>query len=448
MPRFVLILLSALALIGSPASAKDMKSAVWIVTQLSGDARVARGGLQPVALGANARLRPGDTIITGASGRATLARGPDYIIIAPRSELRLPSTPTPNGFTRVMQRLGTMLFKVQHTGVPHFAVDTPMLAAVVKGTTFTVIVDQNRSAVQVTQGAVEVTAVDGGMKRLVEGGRTVFISHAKPMELIDAGADAPAPATDSSDNSVKIIGSSHPSVASIASVTGGLVRPVVAPQPIASFAQSTSTTVGEGAAPGPTTAPVTTEAPGTATVGTAPAVTATPVGPAPPVPTTPVTAPVLSAPTVTTPGAGTPTLGSPTLTVPSVTPPTVNVPAPSVPTITVPSITTPTPAAPIPSAPTITVPTITVPTVTTPTIPNPTVTAPTLTAPTPTMPSAPTPAAPSPTIPMPTVTSPPPAIPSLPAPVGPTPTIPAPTITVPTVPAPTAPVPTVPKPCC
>ena len=65
--------------------------------------------------------------MTGATGRATLARGADYIVVAPRSELRLPAEAQPGGFTRVIQQLGTMLFKVRHTGVPHFAVDTPML---------------------------------------------------------------------------------------------------------------------------------------------------------------------------------------------------------------------------------------------------------------------------------------------------------------------------------
>ena len=65
-------------------------------------------------------------------------------MVAPRSELRLPAAPQPSGFTRVVQTLGTMLFKVRHTGTPHFAVDTPMLAAVVKGTTFTIVVDKDR----------------------------------------------------------------------------------------------------------------------------------------------------------------------------------------------------------------------------------------------------------------------------------------------------------------
>src|SRR5690348_1605590 len=148
MRKLILIAISAFALLGTPAFAKDAGSAAWIVSQLSGDARVVHPGFQPASLKAAARLEPGDRIITGLTGRATLTRGADYIIVAPRSDLQLPTAPQPQGFTRVIQNLGTMLFKVKHTGIPHFAVDTPMLAAVVKGTTFTVVVGPDRSAVQ------------------------------------------------------------------------------------------------------------------------------------------------------------------------------------------------------------------------------------------------------------------------------------------------------------
>jgi hypothetical protein len=225
MRKLILIVISAFALLGTPAFAKDSGSAAWIVSQLSGDARVVHPGLQPVTLKTAARLEPGDRILTGLAGRATLTRGADYIIVAPRSDLQLPETPQPEGFTRVIQNLGTMLFKVRHTGVPHFAVDTPMLAAVVKGTTFTVIVDKDRSAVQVIQGAVEVTATDGGMSKVVEGGKTVFIDRAEPKRLIDADQRPSATTISSSaTGAVRINGTQTPSVTAIASLTEGLVH--------------------------------------------------------------------------------------------------------------------------------------------------------------------------------------------------------------------------------
>src|SRR4051794_28610603 len=222
MYKLAWLFFSALFVVASPAHASDKKDK-WFVSQLTGDARVVHPGAQPTSLKLNAELVPGDKLITGPNGRATLVHGADYIIVAPRTEMRLPSAIEPDGFTRVVQTIGTMLFRVQHTGIPHFAVDTPMLAAVVKGTTFTVIVDQKRSAVQVTQGVVQVTAAEGGMSRLVEGGRTVFIDQRNPKELLNADKPLPAAGAPDSDN-IAISESSDPSVASIAQLTGGLVR--------------------------------------------------------------------------------------------------------------------------------------------------------------------------------------------------------------------------------
>jgi hypothetical protein len=236
--KFVLALVSAFLFVASPASAKEF----WVVTQLSGDARIVHGQMQPASLKVNAALAPGDLIITGPNGRATLSNEADYIVIAPRSELRLPGASEPSGFTRLIQNVGTMLFRVKHTGVPHFAVDTPMLAAVVKGTTFTIIVDPNRSAVQVTQGVVEVTANDGGMKALVEGGRTVFINRADPKTIMDADSN-PEKAKTTSPTAVKVAGTAPASLTTIANLTGGLVRPASQAQPLAGAAAPPSGTI-------------------------------------------------------------------------------------------------------------------------------------------------------------------------------------------------------------
>lgn len=244
MQRLILIVLSFFFL-ATPALAKGNPAEMWIVSQRSGDARVVHSGIQPASLKVNAALAPGDVVITGASGRATLARGSDYIVIAPHSELRLPASPELSGFTRVIQQLGTMLFKVRHTGVPHFAVDTPMLAAVVKGTTFTVIVDRDRSAVQVTEGAVQVTATEGGMQRLVEGGKTVFIDRINPKQLITADTQTLGTSESSSETSVRVTGSEGESLSAVAGLTGGLVQA----ETVALAANTSPTIVGALIAP-------------------------------------------------------------------------------------------------------------------------------------------------------------------------------------------------------
>jgi hypothetical protein len=328
MHRLALIFFSAIFLFAGPAFAKNGPQHPWVVSQLSGDARVVHGGLQPASLKVKAILTPGDLILTGPTGRATLSNDADYIVVAPRSELRLPTAQQPKGFTRVIQNLGTMLFRVQHTGVPHFAVDTPMLAAVVKGTTFTIIVDRNRSAVQVTQGVVEVSAIDGGMKQLVEGGKTVFINRSDPKTIIDADSQ-PAKASTTTSAAVKVSGSRPVSLASITSLTGGLIRAEATPRSSSSQASTVAA---------PATAPV------TAPVSNVSAASSLTPGPTDPVldivqATVPaVTDPVADILQTTVPAVTEPVDDIVQTTVPAVTEPVVDIVQTTVPAVTQPVV--------------------------------------------------------------------------------------------------------------
>ncbi|MFL6785941.1 MAG: FecR domain-containing protein [Sphingomicrobium sp.] len=429
MYKLALICVSFVGLIAQPASAAGAGDARWTVTQLSGDARIVHPGLQPASVHVRSELVPGDTMVTGPTGRATLVRGADYIVVAPRSEMQVPSAPQQSGFTRVIQNLGTLLFKVQHTGIPHFAVDTPMLAAVVKGTTFTVVVDHDRSAVQVIEGTVQVSAIDGGMSRMVEGGRTIFVDHRTPNVLLDADKPLPATSQPSSSSTVSVSAAGEAPLPAIATLTGGLVRadltvPIVARDaeaaalPVAqnvANAVITAPAVTTGSAPTSTAAPVTpttTVAQSTSpTVTVAPTDTAAPVAPittiaasaSPTVtaaattvianvtPTTTVAATgpnVTVAPTTLVAAVTTPTVSTPLLTAPSVTTPTITIGSNSGPgsmnsgpgsmnsgsgstsivsvsPVTTPTLTVPSVTAPVLSA---TTPTVTVPSVTVPTI--------------------------------------------------------------------------------
>ena len=417
MHKLALMFVSLFFLIGTPATAAGPSQDKWLVTQLSGDARVLHPGLQPASAKVNTQLTPGDTLLTGPTGRATLVRGADYIVVAPRSELRLPSAPQPTGFTRVIQNLGTLLFKVQHTGIPHFAVDTPMLAAVVKGTTFTVVVDQQRSAVQVIQGAVQVTATDGGMSRIVEGGRTVFVNYAQPKVLMDTERPPPA-ALAPSATSVSVSASGDAPLATIATLTGGLVRAdLSSPQAAATTVPTVQTALASTASSQPAPQPAVVTVPGTAAGTTAST---------PPATTPSVTVPSTTTPTVAAPGASAGSVSTPIVTVPSVTVSTTTVSAPpvtapstttpvvTVPSVSVGSVSTPTVTVPSITTSAVTVPSVTTPTVTVPSVTTPTVTIPTVTTPTVTVPSVTTPVLPVTT---PTVTVPPVSIPTITVPV-------------------------------
>ncbi len=144
-----------------------------------------------------------------------------------------------------------MLYKVKRTGTPHFAVETPMLAAVVKGTTFTVAVDDERAAVQVTEGVVEVSSENGLARRLVEGGMTVYIGRERPNEIIEVKSNSPAisGASGGAGPAVKIEGSGDVSLTTITNLTNGLLReaattPVVAGAAVQPAANIVSTAAG------------------------------------------------------------------------------------------------------------------------------------------------------------------------------------------------------------
>ncbi|WP_310469068.1 FecR family protein [Sphingomonas sp.] len=237
--RILHLIAALLVVFAGPAYAKS-GTVAWILTQKSGDVRVLKKGLQPASVNLRAALAPGDVIATGSTGRAMLTRGADYVVVAPSSRLLLPAEQQKKGFTRLVQQVGTMFYKVRHTGVPHFAVDTPMLAAVVKGTTFTVVVDHDRAAVQVTEGLVEVSSLTGDAKRLVEGGLTVYIGRQRPNEIIEVKPGAvgePVP-VGGRGAAVQIGGSADVPLGTVTNLTGGLVRvapaaPVVAaPNPL------------------------------------------------------------------------------------------------------------------------------------------------------------------------------------------------------------------------
>jgi hypothetical protein len=239
--RILRLIGAILLIVASPAIAKDASGA-WIVAQKSGDVQVLRPGFQPASVQIRASLTAGDVVATGPNGRAMLTRGDDYVVVAPGSRLLLPREEPQSGFTRLVQQVGTMLYKVHHTGVPHFAVQTPMLAAVVKGTSFTVIVDHDRAAVQVTDGIVEVSPAVGEARRLVERGMTVYVGRERPdavIELKPGTVIVPASGGGGGE-SVKVASSGDIPLSTIASITGGLVREAPAAPVAVTAAQAAS----------------------------------------------------------------------------------------------------------------------------------------------------------------------------------------------------------------
>ncbi|WP_010218173.1 FecR family protein [Sphingomonas sp. PAMC 26621] len=146
----------------------------WTVSETSGPVQIGHGGLSKVAT-RGLGVAAGDTVTTGPGGRAVLVRGSEYMMVAAASRLRLPVEVQATGFTQVVQEVGNVVFMIKKKMTPHFEVKTPYLAAVVKGTTFSVGVTDKGASVQVLEGAVDVATGDGGAHDLLKPGSVAMV---------------------------------------------------------------------------------------------------------------------------------------------------------------------------------------------------------------------------------------------------------------------------------
>ena len=146
-------------------------AAPWRVSKSSGDVWMTSSGVQKASLTDDTLLKPGDSIRTGRSGRVLLTRGEETILISPNSVVALPDKPQDGVSTTIIEQAGSILIKAEKRNVKHFQVETPYLAAVVKGTQFRVDVGPKGSRVEVVEGKVEVSDFKTGQFALVLPGQ-------------------------------------------------------------------------------------------------------------------------------------------------------------------------------------------------------------------------------------------------------------------------------------
>lgn len=140
-----------LALTTSVALADD-----WVAVRLRGVVlelvdgewvKLARGDVVPEAR----------VIRTLKTGNVELQRGQETLSVGPNSQIRIfDEEGGARPFTTVQQSFGTVSVEAEVRNVQHFAVETPYLAAVVKGTKFIVTSDDKGAKVEVKRGKVAV----------------------------------------------------------------------------------------------------------------------------------------------------------------------------------------------------------------------------------------------------------------------------------------------------
>jgi hypothetical protein len=167
-------LLALLAVVCS-ASGAIAGDGVWHVAKASGEVWVTNLGVQVATVTADTVLKPGDNIRTGNNGRVLLVRGEETMLISPNSAIGIPEQTSDGMSTTITQQAGSILLEVERRNVKHFEVETPYLAAVVKGTHFRVTVAKNDTHVDVLRGEVEVSAFKSGQVALVDAGQSANV---------------------------------------------------------------------------------------------------------------------------------------------------------------------------------------------------------------------------------------------------------------------------------
>jgi len=174
------ILAMALVL-GAASSARAAENGTWSVSKSSGEVWVTTTGAEPVSFNHEEILKPGDTIRTGRTGRVLLVRGEETILISPNSVIGLPVEKKEGLSTTIVQQAGSILLEVEKRNVKHFEVETPYLAAVVKGTQFSVTVKAASTSVDVRRGQVEVSDFKSGqIAQVMPGQAATAFAHGKP----------------------------------------------------------------------------------------------------------------------------------------------------------------------------------------------------------------------------------------------------------------------------
>ncbi len=146
-------------------------------------------------------------ISTGPRGRLQLVRGNESIAFQPNTLASIITRgSTVNRKTEVVQQVGEISLEIEKRQKPHTTVQTPFLAAVVKGTRFTVQVGKKDAAVAVDRGLVQVTSfrsgerselADGQGARVDATGMTVAGISQKPSISRVAPSSPPVPAVGS-----------------------------------------------------------------------------------------------------------------------------------------------------------------------------------------------------------------------------------------------------------
>ena len=177
-----MVFVALVALLPLSALADD-----WTAIKLRGHVlQLVDGQWEPLARG---DIVPDNRVIrTLRDGRVEFQRDNETISLAADTQIQI-SDRSGRKFTTVTQYFGVVEVEADVREVQHFAVETPYLVAVVKGTRFVVRSGDRGAEVKVHRGLVEVTGSEDGLVANIPAGQTARVGTDGGFAVTGPGAN-------------------------------------------------------------------------------------------------------------------------------------------------------------------------------------------------------------------------------------------------------------------
>lgn len=178
-----------------PVLAESRVTVEWV----SGSPQISTGsefGARTTSVVTSGRsyLLPID-IQSGVGDQAILRLGESTIHVAPNSAMHIPA-PEANLIQKAIQTLGSVMFDIAPQDAARFQVDTPYLVAVVKGTVFNILVDDEKSAVVLQSGSLQVQPFESKDAFTLGAGDVLVVDWQGQVQQMRLEQNTPTPAMD------------------------------------------------------------------------------------------------------------------------------------------------------------------------------------------------------------------------------------------------------------
>jgi hypothetical protein len=194
----LLALLAPAALLVAPL-AHSFNSGDIVVERAKGDARLTQGGRERELRRGLVIVVPA-TVRTGHDGVVDLRQGATMVNIGPNTVLDFPASQERGvPVERIVQSSGNAFYDVGKRDSRKLRVETPYLVAVIKGTQFSVSVQDNSTSISLVEGSLEILSPDGGASVDLQAGEMASRSRGDGMitvvEFAAPRATTPGPTT-------------------------------------------------------------------------------------------------------------------------------------------------------------------------------------------------------------------------------------------------------------